>query len=230
MKRTFTLIALAGSISLVPAALAQQGQSDPAARHAAPAGARTTAESPAYSGRTATVRGEIESVDRETRTITLKDKEGRISMLRAGPDMPGFEQFAKGAKVVVRYSEAVLLSIGKPGVAPQTQVDATPPRRPAPGGQPTMQGVQQTQTTAKVTEIDAGNNTVRLSAPNGEELRMNVRNKADLTGLEKGDEVTVSYIEAFALSVNEDDGSSNATADEDKSSGTQNPQPPRRRQ
>lgn len=222
MKRTLGAIVVSMAITPVPAWAAQESQSQqtPARNEAAgaaaqgkrdaQAGAQTTPNSPAYSGRTLTVRGEIESVDRQMRTITIKDKEGRISMLRAAPEMRNFEDLAKGAKVVVRYSEAVLLSIGRSGVPPQAQT-STSAGTSTNGAPPQMQGVKHTQVTATITEIDPLAQSIRLAAPNGEELRMRVREKADMTGLQKGDEVTVSYIEAFALAVNDDDGSAAAT-------------------
>lgn len=210
MKRTLGAIALSMAITALPAWAAQDAQSQhkPAQKDAAGSASQrernTPTSTPAESGRTLTMRGEIESVDRQMRTITIKDKEGRISMLRAAAQMRNFDDLAKGAKVVVRYSEAVLVSIGRTGAPPQAQTSTN--AGAAPDGAPSsMRGVKQAQTMATITEIDPQDNAIRLAAPNGEELRMRVRDKVDMSGLQKGDEVTVSYIEASALAVNDDD-------------------------
>lgn len=213
MKRMLGATALSVAITALPAwsaqdtASPQKAQRNDAAGAPAQPGAQTAPNPPTQSGRTLSVRGEIESADRQTRTITIKDKEGRISMLRAAPQMRNFDDLAKGAKVVVRYSEAVLLSIGRIGAPPQTQTSTSV--EPATGSSPPrMPGVKAAQITATITELDPQHNAIRLAAPNGEELRMQVRDKADVAGLQKGDEVTVSYIEASALAVNEDDAAS----------------------
>lgn len=202
MKSILTAITLAMTVTAAPCVFAQQEQQAQSPRR----DAQTTPSKPAPDAKTLTMRGEIESVDRETRTITLKGKDGRISMLRAGPDFANFDQLEKGEKVTVRYAEAMLLSIGKLGGAAQAQTDTGAGKQPDNDRVP-LHGAKPTQAMGTITEIDGSNNAIRLSAQNGEELRLSVRDKSALSGLQKGDEVSVSYVEPFALSVKEDDGS-----------------------
>ena len=205
MKISRTII-LAAAAALATPALAQQS--------AEPTGAqRATPTAPVYAGQAVTTRGTIESVDRETRTIIIKDEEGRLSSLRVGPDMTNFDNLEKGNKVTARYAEAMLLSLGNTGEAPKPQVSTQSSQSPQTsqptGNQPSMRGVQQTRVTGKISEIDGQRNRIRLQTANGEDVMMAVPDAKNLSGLKEGDEVVATYIEAFALAV-EPDGSGTA--------------------
>jgi len=200
MKMCRTII-LAAAAALASPALAQQSGEATGAQRATP-------NAPVYAGQAVTTRGSIESVDRETRTIIIKDEEGRLSSLRAGPDMTNFDKLEKGNKVTARYAEAMLLSLGNTGEAPKPQMD-TQSSQPA-DNQPSMRGVQQTRVTGKISEIDGKRNRIRLQTANGEDVMMAVPDAKNLSGLKEGDEVVATYIEAFALAVEPDDGSGTA--------------------
>lgn len=198
-------IALTAAAALSAPLLAQQ--SDTAAQSAG-------ASSAPHAGRAVTVRGTIESVDRETRTILIKDEEGRMSWLRAGPELPNFDRLAKGNKVTVRYSEAVLLSLGNIDAKPASQADTQSSPQAADGGQPALQGAQPTRVMGRISEIDTRHNRIRLQTANDEDVLMAVPDAHKLSGVHEGDEVVATYIEARALAVEPDDGSGTAEGTE----------------
>jgi Cu/Ag efflux protein CusF len=204
MKMCRTII-VAAAAALASPALAQQSGESTGAQHVTP-------NAPVYAGHAITTRGTIESVDRETRTIVIKDEEGRLSSLRVGPEMTNFDKLEKGNKVTARYAEAMLLSLGNTGEAPKPQVDtqSSQSSQPPAGNQPSMRGVQQTRVTGKISEIDGQRNRIRLQTANGEDVMMAVPDAKNLSGLKEGDEVVATYIEAFALAVEPDDGSGTA--------------------
>lgn len=197
------LTALALSLALTTPVLAQQS---------APAGdaAPTARGAPVYGGRAITTSGTIESVDRETRTVVIRDDEGRLSSLRVGADMPGFDKLAKGTKVTARYSEAMLISLGNTDAPPRPQVD-TQSTQQAPGGdQPALRGVQHTRVMGQITEIDTARNRLRLQTAKEEDILMAVPDAKRIAGLKEGDEVVATYIEAYALAIEPQDGSGSA--------------------
>jgi len=173
----------------------------------APAGAPATTPAPVYSGQTLTTRGTIESIDRETRTIVIKDEDGRMSSLRAGPDIANFDQLENGNKVTARYAQATLVSLGNTGEAPKPQVETQSSQHSSAQPKPALRGARHTRLMGEISEIDTKHNRLRLLTPKGESVLMAVPDTKKLTGLKEGDEVVATYIEAFALAVEPDDGS-----------------------
>lgn len=158
-------------------------------------------------GPTVTMRGAIESIERETKTVLVKGSDGRITMMRVDGSVPNFAKLEKGNKVTARYTEAMLLSI-----AP-IELRAQPSTNDESSGQETEQTpaslppIEPSRMMAKVTDVDHGASKLTLQAPKGEEIRMNVRDKRVLSDVKKGDEVVATYIDALALSIDPDDDS-----------------------
>jgi hypothetical protein len=214
MKQKLALSVLAAAAMLASGpSFAQQDQSEQPS--ASPGAQQTTRDSPIYSGRAATLNGTVESVDRVTKTISVKDEEGRVHMIRLNENSGNLEQLAKGTKVSARYQEAMLISIARSDAAPQVQTQAT---QEAPDtGQPAVQEVQHTSVVALVTDVDRKANRLTVETPNGEAIQMAVRDPKALQDLKTGDKVVATYIEAFALSISPQDES--ATAREAPESG-----------
>ena len=148
------------------------------------------------------MHGSIESIDREAKILSLKDKDGRITMMRLDHNLANLDKLEKGDKVTARYTEAVLLS------AIRSDGPAQPIREGAPSAPDTgatavdpVPAAEPSRMMAKVTDLDPAAGKVTLQAPKGEEIRMIVRGREALAGLKKGDEVVATYLEARALSV-----------------------------
>jgi Cu/Ag efflux protein CusF len=200
MKQKLTLPVLAAvAMFASPASFAQQDR--PA--QGADSQAQGSANAPAYGGRAVTLSGTIESVDRVTRTVTIKGEDGRMSSIRLGDNMPGLDRLEKGAKVTARYSEAMLVSMARSDASPQVQTQTT--QQGPKAEQPAVQSVQQSSVVAQVTEIDREGKRVTLEAPNGQAIRLGVRDSSALRDLKVGDKVVANYIEAFALAIEPQD-------------------------
>jgi len=218
MKQRLKFSVLAAAAAFATAsAVAQQDQSSQQ-QEPSSAGAQTTPGSPVYSGRTATLRGTVESVDRVTKTISIKGEDGRIAMIRLNENVSNLEQLAKGAEVTARYSEAMLLSIARSDASPQVQSQASQqsPGANQQGGQPAVQQVEHTSVVAQVTDIDREGKRITLEVPNGEAITMAVRDAKAMQDLKTGDKVVATYIEAFALSIEPQDSRGQATGEDDR--------------
>src|SRR3954464_1162121 len=57
----------------------------------------------------------IEAIDHDGRLITLKDKDGAMQTIYAGPEVKRFDELKVGDTVTFRYYESVAFVIRKPG-------------------------------------------------------------------------------------------------------------------
>ena len=64
--------------------------------------------------KTVELTGSVESIDTQKRTIALKGPAGKVSTFKVGPEAKNFGQIKKGDQVVLRYTEALALSVVKP--------------------------------------------------------------------------------------------------------------------
>lgn len=197
---------LAVSLALAAPALGQQAAEGPRAQPVTP-------DASPHSGRAMTTRGTVESVDRQTRTIVIKDEDGRLSSLRVDRGIPNFDQLAKGTKATVRYAEAILVSLGNTDVPPKPLVDRRAAQQTPDGNQSVIRDVPHTRVMGEITEIDATRNRIRLQTAKGEDILMAVPDAKRVAGLKEGDQVVATYIEAFALAIEPGDGTGTAESD-----------------
>jgi hypothetical protein len=203
MKHALKLSVLMAAAAFATASVAQQDQ--PSRSSDSPNAGPTTADSPLYGGRAVTLNGTIESVDRVTRTVSVRAEDGRVHALRL-KDAADIEDLAKGAKVTARYQEAMLLTVARSDASPQVQSQAT--QDTPNGGAPAVQEVQHTSVMAQVTDVDRKANRVVLETPNGQSIQLGVRDPEAIKDLQTGDKVVATYIEAVALSIQPQDEAS----------------------
>ncbi|MCB2225469.1 MAG: copper-binding protein [Desulfarculaceae bacterium] len=60
------------------------------------------------------LRAQVVAIDYKARTVALKGPAGKVRTLKIGPDAKDFDQVKKGDDVVLRYTEAVALTVSKP--------------------------------------------------------------------------------------------------------------------
>lgn len=171
-------IALAAVLAAPSAALAQ------------PAGAQ---------GVIAQVTAKIVAIDPDSRIVTLQDAQGNVDSLKVGPAVTRFDALKVGDTVTFRYQESVAYQIAKPGTAaPASQA---PAMVPAPGTKPG--GTLSRTLTALVTveKIDATVPSVTVKTQDGHTITMLVNDKANLTGVNVGDMVQITYSQELTISV-----------------------------
>ncbi len=190
MKRIeswMTAASAAGALCLATAALAQA----PATPVALPRSEMMAADVVS----TATVV----KVDQKAREVTLKDKDGRTFSIVAGEEVKNLAQVKPGDLVTATYREGIIFEVKKGGTAGTstgtTKVGARPGAMPA--------GVIQERTTVtvKITAIDPKVPSVTFTGPQGNSRTFKVQNPANLQGVNVGDTVDITYVEAYGIKV-----------------------------
>ena len=143
----------------------------------------------------------IEAISKEDRLITLKDKDGAMQTIYAGPEVKRFDELKVGDTVTFRYYESVAFVIrkpGQPGSKPATgETTTTRSKGPRPGG--TI--AKQETATVTVKAIDAKTPAVTVLTQDGRTASFRVDDKKNLTGVSVGDKVEITYTTAVMISV-----------------------------
>ncbi len=176
--------------------VAQAPASQPAAQPApTPIVSGTVAEN------TTTVTATVQSVNQQTRMVTLKGPHGKTATIHVGDAVQNLPQVKKGDQVVVTYYESLAYDVMKAGDAKRGVTEATAVGGAAPGEMPAGVGARAVTVTAKIKAIDKKNNTVTLKGPQGNMRTVKVKDPSKLDKVKVGDLVSITYTEALAISV-----------------------------
>jgi hypothetical protein len=144
----------------------------------------------------------IQAIDSTARTVVLRDEKGDEDTYYAGPQITRFDELKVGDTVKTTYRESVVLQIRKPGEpeAPTTAVATTGGTGPLPAG--TMASQQKMTVTVKAIDPDLPSITVTTS--DGRTVTRKVDDKKNLTGVNVGDLIDITYTRAILMSVERD--------------------------
>ena len=144
----------------------------------------------------------IEAIDKDLRLVTLKDKDGVLDTVYAGPEVKRFNELKVGDTITMRYYESIAFVIRKPGQA-ATAAPASGDTTVTRGTGPRPSGTVSKQETATVTikAIDAKVPSVTVLTEDGRTASFRVDNKKHLEGVAVGDKVEVTYTKAAMVSV-----------------------------
>lgn len=143
----------------------------------------------------------VVSIDKATRTVTLKGPKGNVVDVVAGDEVRNFDQIKVGAFVVVRYAQSLTLELRKVKGAVGDVTVREGVARAKPGEQPAAVGAREVTAIATVTAVDPKKSTITLKGPRGNVVVLDVQNPDQFKVVKKGDQVEVTYTEALALSV-----------------------------
>jgi len=146
------------------------------------------------------VTATVEAIDQQTREVTLKGPKGKLHTMTAGPDVRNLDQVKVGDKVVVRYLEALSLTLKKDGKELRSKVETEGSKRAAQGERPGGVAAQQVEVTADVVAVNAKTQTVTLKGPK-QTVDLKVRDPAQFKLIKVGDQIQAVYTQALALSV-----------------------------
>jgi hypothetical protein len=157
---------------------------------------------PASASAAVTATATVESVDMKTRMVTLRTADGERKTIKVGEEARNLGQVKKGDLVTVTYYESIALNLKEkaPGEKPSATTTESFERAPL-GAKPSGTVLRETTLTAKVTQVDKKKQTVTLQGPEGNSVKLNVENPANLEGVDVGDMVEATYREALAISV-----------------------------
>jgi len=145
--------------------------------------------------------GEVVKVDKKTRTITFKNKEGESKFV-AGPDIKNFDQIKKGDRVNVNYELAVAIELIKTksdGVRSKTETNTVTKSKST--EKPSETITNKTTIIADIVEVNREKKLVSVKGPSGKITTVTVKNPALLADIQVGEQVKVIYFDAMAASI-----------------------------
>ena len=145
--------------------------------------------------------GEVVKVDKKTRTITFKNKEG-TSKFVAGPEITNFDQIKKGDRVNVSYELAVAIELIKTksdGI--RSKVETNTVSKSKPNEKPSEKITNTTTIIADIVEVNREKKLVSVKGPSGKITTVTVKNPALLADVNVGEQVKVIYYDAMAASI-----------------------------
>ena len=151
--------------------------------------------------RTIKVTAQVVSIEKATRTLTLKGPDGKTVDVVADEQVKNFAQIKVGDFVVVQIVQALALELMKTKGGGEA-VGATGGVATAkPGERPGAIAAREVTAIAKVTAVDPKGKTISLRGPRGNTVKLDVQNPDQFKVVKVGDEVQVTYTEAAAVSV-----------------------------
>lgn len=147
----------------------------------------------------ARVTATVEAVDMNSRIMTIRNQEGKLTTFQVSDAVVNLPQVKVGDKIVLEYAEALAVRMAKPGEVRDETGDLI--GKAVPGSKPGVVGATEKTVTATIESINKASRTTTLSFPDG---TMKIVKVADPTNLDKvkvGDVIVITYSEAMALSV-----------------------------
>ncbi len=142
----------------------------------------------------------VEAVDYQKRSITLKGPGGRTVTMSLDDQVKNLDQVKPGDVVSIKYLETVTIKVlGKDQYVPDTMAVASGSAQP--GQKPAGLVIAGVSAVFSIEAIDIANGLVTLKNSDGNIKTVMARNPDNLTRVEVGDRIMISYAEAIGVSV-----------------------------
>jgi hypothetical protein len=145
--------------------------------------------------------GDVVKVDKKTRTITFKNKEGESKFV-AGPEITNFNQIKKGDHLNVTYQLAVAIELIKTksdGIRSKVETNTVTTSKA--NEKPAETIANKTTIVADIVEVNREKKLVSVKGPSGKVTTVTVKNPALLADVNVGEQVKVIYYDAMAASI-----------------------------
>jgi len=145
--------------------------------------------------------GDVTNVDKKTRTITFKNKEGESKFV-AGPEITNFAQIKKGDHLNVSYELAVAIELIKTksnGIRSKVETESITNSKA--GEKPAEKITNTTTVIADIVAVDRDKKLVAVKGPSGKVTTVFVKNPTLLNDVAVGEQVKVVYSDAMAASI-----------------------------
>jgi hypothetical protein len=145
--------------------------------------------------------GDVVKVDKKTRTITFKNKEGESKFV-AGPEITNFNQIKKGDHLNVTYQLAMAIELIKTksdGVRSKVETNTVTTSKA--NEKPAETIANKTTIIADIVEVNREKKLVSVKGPSGKVTTATVKNPALLADVNVGEQVKVIYYDAMAASI-----------------------------
>ena len=145
--------------------------------------------------------GDVVKVDKKTRTITFKNKDGESKFV-AGPEITNFNQIKKGDHLNVTYQLAVAIELIKTksdGIRSKVETNTITTSKA--NEKPAETIANKTTIIADIVEVNREKKLVSVKGPSGKVTTVTVKNPALLADVNVGEQVKVIYYDAMAASI-----------------------------
>jgi hypothetical protein len=154
---------------------------------------------------TITLRATVQSIDQQSRVVTLVGPQGNAITMQVGPEVRNLAQVKQGDKVLVHYHGSIAYVVAPPGTRlPDNSLTAAGVR--APQGQTPAGAVgAKLVITATVVGVDPTTHTLQLIDPSGGLVRTvevtSPRAQRAMRRINVGDTITAIITEAVAVAL-----------------------------
>jgi len=177
-----------------------------AAQNKAPSSAPMEMQSTGKTGQVAGVRSlkivaTVKALDLAKREITLQEAHGKSETFKVLPDVRNLDKVNVGDRVVIKYTQGLVMQMQAPGEAPVAPEAAVSAERAAPGSTPAAGMAASVRATVTIRDIDMKNRMVTLEGPEGNLYRVKAGPKVHLEKAKVGDKLDATYTESVAVAV-----------------------------
>lgn len=142
----------------------------------------------------------IVDIDKETRTITLKNEGGDKWEFVAGPEVRNFDQLKRGDQVIMDFYAGFALELKPQQGAIKGRITEMSAERAALGEKPGLKVKKTVNAFGEVTAVDLEKREVTLQGVE-KTVVLHVSDAVDLSKIEVGQQVEATYVESYAISV-----------------------------
>ena len=147
----------------------------------------------------AKVTSTVESIDKATRSVVLKNANGELLKVTAGEQVKNFDQIQVGDKVVATHTRALVLELKK-GDGVRERAESSDQGSAKPGEKPAAYAAKEVKFVADVQKVDAKKGVVTLRGVE-RTVKLKINDPEQLKLIKKGDQVEGVYAEAVAIAV-----------------------------
>ena len=143
----------------------------------------------------------VQALDLTNREITLEGAHGKSETIKVAPEVSNLDQVKVGDRVVVNYTQGLLMRMQAPGEPPVQPSATIAAERAAPGAAPAAGVAATLQATVTIKAIDMKNRMVTLEGPQGNLYHVKAGPKLHLEKAKVGDKLAATYTESVAIAV-----------------------------
>jgi len=142
----------------------------------------------------------VESIDKASRSVVLKNARGEQMKVIAGDEIKNFDQIKVGDNVVASYTQGLVMTLKKGGGALRERIDSSQQGSAAAGEKPAAYEAKEVAFIADVQQVDLKKQTVTLRGAK-KTVTLKIRDPEQLKLISKGDQVEGIFSEAVAIAV-----------------------------
>ena len=172
----------------------------------------TAQQAPAAAAMTATAPGEfvgmveaqvslvVDSIDKASRVVVLKDDQGEKMAITASDAVKNFDQIKVGDQVIASYTQTLVMALKKGGGDLRVRIDSSDTATAKPGDKPAAYTERDVTFIADVQAVDRKTQTITLRGAK-KTIQLKIKDPEQLKLINRGDQIEGVYSEAVAVSV-----------------------------